>query len=140
MRARLWDRNTDYDTILTWWKGHNCSDDFVIPNHRLPPSGWVIEDDDGTPLCVTWLYYFAHISGALLGNIVSNPDVDAKTRAKSLDLLLLRVTTEADRNNTDVVMGITTREGVARKAVRHGFEKTTEHSVEFQRERGARNV
>jgi hypothetical protein len=137
MRVRLWDRNTDYATVLGWWKGHQCPDDYVIPTHRLPPSGWMVESDEGTPLCITWLYYFQHTAGALLGNLVSNPDVDPKTRAKALDLLFLRITTEADKNNAEVILGITTREGVARKAVKHGFKQSTQHSVEFQRERGA---
>jgi hypothetical protein len=96
----------------------------------------MVEADDGTPLCITWLYYFKHTSGALLGNIVSNPDSDPKVRGEALDLLLLRVTTESDRNGAEVILGITTREGVVRKAAKHGFTKATEHSVEFQRERG----
>jgi hypothetical protein len=96
----------------------------------------MVEDDDGTPLCITWLYYFQHTSGALLGNIVSNPAAAPKLRAASLDMLLLRVTTEADKNNAEVILGITSREGIARKALKHGFKKSTEHSVEFQRERG----
>jgi hypothetical protein len=137
MRVRLWNRAEDYDTILSWWEGHKCPADYVIPNHRLPPSGWIVESDDGTPLCVTWLYYFKHTAGALLGNLVSNPEVDPRTRNKALDLLFLRVTTEADKNRAEVILGVTTREGVARKAVRHGFEQSTSHSVEFQRERGA---
>jgi hypothetical protein len=96
----------------------------------------MVEDDDGTPMCITWLYYFKHTAGALMGNILSNPMVAPKERAKALDMLLLRVTTEADRNGAEVILGITTREGVVRKAAKHGFTKATEHSVEFQRERG----
>jgi hypothetical protein len=136
MRVRIWDRNTDYETLLKWWSGHDCPEDYVIPNHRLPPSGWMVEDDEGNPICITWLYYFAHTAAALMGNLISNPEADPKVRAKALDLLLLRVTTEADRNKTEVILGITTREGVVRKAAKHGFTKSTKHSVEFQRERG----
>jgi hypothetical protein len=136
MKVRLWNRSTDYETILAWWGGHD-KPDYILSSHLLPPSGWMVEDDDGTPLCITWLYYFQHTPGALLGNIVSNPEASSKLRAKALDLLLLRVTTEADKNNAEVVLGITTREGVARKAEKHGFKRTTKHSVEFQRDRGA---
>ena len=136
MKARLWNRSTDYATILSWWEGHDCSSDYVIPNHRLPPSGWMIEDEDGVPLCITWIYYFAHSPGALLGNIVSNPEADSQVRAQALDLLLLRITTEADKNNCEILFGMTTREGFLRKAKKHGFTQQSKHSVEFQRERG----
>jgi hypothetical protein len=136
MRVRLWDRNKDYEMIVEWWKGHQCSSDYIVPSRRLPPSGWIVEDDEGNPMCVTWLYYFKHTAGALLGSIISNPELEPKARAKALDMLFLRVTTEADRNNAEVILGVTTREGIARKAEKHGFIKTTEHSVEFQRERG----
>ena len=136
MRVRNWNRNTDYETIVGWWKAHDCTADYVVPSRRLPPSGWIVEDEDGTPICVTWLYYFSHASGALLGSIVSNPSVDAKLRAKALDLLFLRVTSDADRNHAEAIIGITTREGFVRKLKSHGFVQTTKHSVEFQRERG----
>ncbi|MHC4121200.1 MAG: hypothetical protein ACYSWO_27260 [Planctomycetota bacterium] len=140
MRARLWSRNTDYETLLNWWKGHGCGDDYVVPSYRLPPSGWVVEDDDGNPVCITWLYYFQHTAGALLGNVVSNPDADTNTRSAALDLLILRVTTEADRNNCDIIFGMTTREGYLRKLKKHGFTQQSKHSVEFQRERGVPDV
>lgn len=136
MKARLWNRNTDYEMLLKWWEGHQCTSDYVIPSHRLPPSGWVIEDDDGTPLCITWLYYMKHVSGAYLGSILSNPEIDPKINSKAIDLLFLQVIIEADKNNTEFVLGITTREGVVRKAAKYGFRQATKHSVEFQRERG----
>ena len=140
MKARVWDRNKDYETIVSWWEQRENASDFRIPSRRLPPSGWVIESDDGTPLCATWLYYFSHTAGALLGNLVSNPAADPKVRAKALDLLLLRVTTEADRNNCEIIFGMTTREGFLRKAKKHGFSQQSKHSVEFQRERGIAHV
>jgi hypothetical protein len=139
MRVRLWDRNKDYDMLLEWWKGHGCGSDFVVPTQRLPPSGWVVEDE-GVPLCITWLYYFQHTAGALMGNVVTNPDADANDRNASLDLLLLRVTTEADRNNCEIIFGMTTREGFLRKAAKFGFTRQSKHSVEFQRERGIPDV
>jgi hypothetical protein len=135
MKVRLWNRKTDYETILGWWGGH-AHPDYILPSHLLPPSGWIVVDDDDTPLCITWLYYFQHTPGALLGNIVSNPDAPAEDRAKAFDLLMLRVTTEADKNNAQTIIGITTRPGVVRKAKKFGFRQTTEFSVEFQRDRG----
>ena len=140
MKVRLWDRNTDYDTVLSWWKGHGCGKGFFVPSRRLPPSGWIVEDDDGVPLCISWLYYFRHAAGALMGNVVTNPEADSADRNRALDLLLLRITSEADRNNCEIIFGMTTREGFLRKAAKHGFTQQSKHSVEFQRERGVPDV
>ena len=136
MRARLWNRKQDYDMLLEWWRGHKCDPLTIVPNYRLPPSGWIVEDDDGNPVCITWLYYFEHVSGAMLGNVLTDPDADITIRYQALDLLFLRVTTEADRIGCDIIFGVTTREGIFRKAKRYGFVKLAKHSVEFQRELG----
>lgn len=136
MKIRLWNRKTDYDMVVAWWKGHHCPDDYIVPTERLPPSGWIVENDEGVPVCITWLYYMAHVPCAMLGSVVSNPKIGHKQRLEALDLLFLRIATEADKNNVHTIMGITTREGIARRAARTGFRKTTTHSVEFQREKG----
>jgi hypothetical protein len=135
MKVRLWDRKKDYATVEAWWTKYDKLD-YLVPNSRLPASGWVVEDEDGTPLCFGWLYIFAHVSGGLVGSIVSNPDTDKKTNCKALDLFFLKLVTETDRLNLDVVVGVTTREGIVRKAAKFGFSQTTKHSVEYQRERG----
>lgn len=137
MRVRIWDRKTDYATVLKWWEGHKVPADYVVPTDRLPPSGWVVTDDNGKLLCITWLYYFAHVKAALLGSVVSNPEIDKKVSLEALDLLFLKVATEADKNGAETVVGVTTREGLVRRAAKSGFVKTTKHSIEFQRERGA---
>jgi len=91
-------------------------------------------------MCITWLYFFKHTAGALLGNVISNPEADANDRNAALDLLILRTTTEADRNNCEIIFGMTTREGYLRKLKKHGFTQQSKHSVEFQRERGVPDV
>jgi len=52
MRARVWDRDKDYDTLKSWWQDWEFG---VVPKECLPPDGIVVEAQ-GRPVCAAGLY------------------------------------------------------------------------------------
>ena len=52
MQDRLWNRDTDYDTLVKWWTDWEFG---VVPKECLPPDGIIVEDE-GKPICAAGLY------------------------------------------------------------------------------------
>jgi len=52
MKARLWNRDNDYETLVKWWNDWEFG---IVPKDCLPKDGIIVEDDD-KPICFTGLY------------------------------------------------------------------------------------
>lgn len=73
-----------YDEICTWWLKHGWPQ---VPLDHLSDTGFVIEQDDGTPVCAGWLY-LTGTAFAIFEWAVVNPCAEKSARKKALDQLI----------------------------------------------------
>jgi len=80
MQDRLWDRDRDYDTLVTWWTQWEFG---VVPKECLPPDGIMVEID-GKPVCAGGLYIGEGTKFAFMEWIVTDKDANPRDTHKCL--------------------------------------------------------
>ena len=80
MQDRPWNRDTDYDTLVKWWKDWEFG---VVPKECLPPDGIVVEVN-GVPICAGGLYIGIGTQFAFMEWIVTDKNADSRTTHKCL--------------------------------------------------------
>lgn len=116
MRVRDFDRDSDYETAVSWWKARNY---LVSPLFMLPPNGLVICDGD-TPVAMGFLMRTdAGVAGPC--HLASNPVAAGKIRHQALDLLLNSLVERAKELGHRVICAETNLEPLVDRYKRLGF-------------------
>ena len=84
MQDRLWDRDQDYGTLVTWWEQWEFG---VVPKECLPPDGIMVEID-GKPVCAGGLYIGVGTKFAFMEWIVTDKDAKPRDTYKCLKLCI----------------------------------------------------
>lgn len=84
MQHRKWDREKDYDTLVSWWKAWEFG---VVPRECLPPDGIMVEED-GRPLCAGGLYIGLGTDFAFMEWIVTDKHAEAKKVHQALRICI----------------------------------------------------
>ena len=84
MHVRKWDRNTDYDTLVSWWQAWEFG---VVPKECLPPDGIVVEED-GKPLCAGGLYIGVGTEFAFMEWIVTDKNAESRKTHQALRICI----------------------------------------------------
>ena len=118
MRAIPYTYEDHYSILSRWWVEHNWS---PIPPGILP-KGFIIKDDDGDFLCAGFMYETVGTKLRSLEWVVSNPKVDKRLRAKSLDLLFESLLSLTEKG--DLIMAFAANTSLIKRYVDNGFMET----------------
>lgn len=119
---RAFHRESDYQTIEGWWKGHGWD---AVPLAMLPAMGMVAMNDD-TPAAAGWVYLDNSTGVGMLEWIVSNPANTMKVSAVALARLVDCLRNAAREIGYGVILGSCRQESLARLMEREGFQRTDE--------------
>ncbi len=119
MKARIFDKASEYLEVVEWWKKHGWA---PVPVEYLPAIGIVIEDDKHK-YCVGWLYLMG-APIAWMEWIVTNPNAPAIRRAKALSVLVDTVLNIAKDSGVKVVFSSVKHEGLEGLYKKKGFSVT----------------
>jgi len=84
MHVRKWDRNNDYDTLVSWWKAWEFG---IVPKECLPPDGIIVEQD-GKPLCAGGLYIGVGTEFAFMEWIVTDKNAESRKIHQALRMCI----------------------------------------------------
>ena len=107
MLVRAWNRDTDYDTLVKWWKDWEFG---VVPKECLPPVGVMVEEE-GKPICAGGLY------------------VGEGTQFKSLKLCIDKIMSIAKDKGLKLVYTATKHEALGKRYEKYHQMMLTESNV-----------
>ena len=84
MHVRKWDRNNDYDTLVSWWKAWEFG---IVPKECLPPDGIIVEQY-GKPLCAGGLYIGVGTEFAFMEWIVTDKNAESRKIHQALRICI----------------------------------------------------
>lgn len=115
MRARHF-KAEEHAMVSEWWKAHGFT---VIPLSRLPKLGWIVENENGIPMCAAWLYKDGGL--AQLEWIVGNPAARLMARRDAIECLVEQAEREAKLHGVQVIISSLKRNSLVRLFKRKGF-------------------
>lgn len=117
MRVLKFDHETHYPLAAEWWTRHKFG---VLPVEFLPKNGLVIEADDGTPVCLGFLY-LTDSAMAWIEYIVANPDAPITVRSDAVDLLIESLVNLSKTLGVGCLFTSTTLRGLTKRYEKQGF-------------------
>jgi hypothetical protein len=112
---------TDYEIIRNWWlvRGLNS---YVVPMDCLPPTGVVVVSG-GVLCCAAWIHVDKYSCSGLIGNVVTNPDIGARLRVKSIEICFDRLIVMAGVEGVKSLVAHFAENGLLTLLKRRGFSQ-----------------
>lgn len=109
----------DYPKLKSWWEKRS----FPPANIQfIPPTGIMVSSDE-EDICAGFLFK-SDANAAIIGNIVSNPEIDRELRSEALDTLISTLTGLAKHEGYRMVCCSTNLPHVMKRFETLGFSKT----------------
>tara|TARA_Y100000022_G_scaffold197476_1_gene206085 strand:- start:578 stop:1042 length:465 start_codon:yes stop_codon:yes gene_type:complete len=125
MQDRLWDRDKDYDTLVSWWNDWEFG---VVPKECLPPDGIIVEDH-GRPICAAGLYIGVGTQFAFMEWVVTDKKADQRTVHKCLKLCIDSIMDLAKQKDIKLVYTATKEQALHRRYTKYHNMLLTESNV-----------
>ena len=125
MQDRTWNRDTDYVTLVEWWKQWEFG---VVPKECLPPDGIVVEDN-GTPICAGGLYIGEGTQFAFMEWIVTDKNADARRTHTALKMCIDRIMDLAKSKGIKLVYTATKEQALHKRDTKYHDMVLTETNV-----------
>ena len=125
MQDRSWNRDTDYVTLVEWWKQWEFG---VVPKECLPPDGIVVEDN-GTPICAGGLYIGEGTQFAFMEWIVTDKNVDARRTHTALKMCIDSIINLAKSKGIKLVYTATKEQALHKRYTKYHDMVLTETNV-----------
>jgi hypothetical protein len=125
MQDRTWNRDTDYVTLVEWWKQWEFG---VVPKECLPPDGIVVEDN-GTPICAGGLYIGEGTQFAFMEWIVTDKNVDARRTHTALKMCIDSIINLAKSKGIKLVYTATKEQALHKRYTKYHDMVLTETNV-----------
>ena len=125
MQGRLWDRDKDYDTLVSWWNDWEFG---VVPKECLPPDGIIVEDH-GRPICAAGLYIGVGTQFAFMEWVVTDKKADQRTVHKCLKLCIDSIMDLAKQKDIKLVYTATKEQALHRRYTKYHNMLLTESNV-----------
>jgi len=118
----------DYPELKSWWEKRN----FPAANPQfMPPTGVIVRKGE-LNICAGFLFK-SDANAAIIGNLVSNPDVPKSLRSEALDMLIHVLSEIARAQGFGMVCCSTNLDRLMGRFEKHGFNKTDESVSHFGR-------
>ena len=125
MQDRPWDRDTDYNTLVKWWKDWEFG---VVPKECLPPDGIIVEDE-GTPICAAGLYIGIGTKFAFMEWVVVNKKAHPIQTHKALVLCIDKIMELAKSKDIKLVYTATKEQALHKRYEKYHKFVLTESNV-----------
>ena len=125
MQDRTWNRDTDYVTLVEWWKQWEFG---VVPKECLPPDGIVVEDN-GTPICAGGLYIGEGTQFAFMEWIVTDKNADARRTHTALKMCIDSIMDLAKSKGIKLVYTATKEQALHKRYTKYHDMVLTETNV-----------
>jgi hypothetical protein len=125
MQDRTWNRDTDYVTLVEWWKQWEFG---VVPKECLPPDGIVVEDN-GTPICAGGLYIGEGTQFAFMEWIVTDKNADARRTHTALKMCIDSIINLAKSKGIKLVYTATKEQALHKRYTKYHDMVLTETNV-----------
>src|SRR5690606_25521471 len=99
---------SDYPTLISWWKDWEWQ---PISQPFLPPLGYIVQDEYGTPLVAGFLYHTSS-KFMVMEWIISNPSIDKMIRRAALKKLLEEAQVKAKDEGFGALITFTNNKGM----------------------------
>jgi len=132
---RLFDKETDYELLTSWWKGHGWD---AVPAAILPKLG-VVSKEDGEPVAAAFLYMDNSVGVCWMEWFVANPAASGKAVIRAHRLICAFLKEEALRMDYGVMLTSCKQDSLVRLYERNGFQKTDSgvtHLIKILRTKG----
>ena len=137
MKPRKWNLESDYSTLVRWWKQWEFG---IVPKECLPPDGIIVESDDGTPICGGGLYIgegtkFAFMEWVIIEDLAfnkqkeGNKGIDPRTAHKALNLCIDSIMKLAESKGMKLVYTATREKGLHKRYTKYHKMTLTESNV-----------
>ena len=125
MKARLWNIDKDYETLVKWWKQWEFGQ---VPKECLPPDGIMVEVD-GKPICAGGLYIGVGTKFAFMEWVIMEDFKSPRIVHKALNLCITRILDLAKSKGMRLVYTATTQKGLHKRYVKYHRMTLTESNV-----------
>ena len=125
MQHRSWNRDTDYDTLVKWWKDWEFG---VVPKECLPPDGIIVEDE-GKPICAAGLYIGIGTQFAFMEWVVANKKAHTIQTHKALVLCIDKIMELAKSRDIKLVYTATKEQALHKRYTKYHNMVLTESNV-----------
>ncbi len=132
MKARHY-KTDDYPIFKAWCAGHHES---APAPGILPPCGVVIEDEEGAPLAIGFLYMAVGVGCAWLAWATTNPKLSPWNSLASLDYLECACEKVCSESDYGVLFTMTDREGLGAFLRKRGFVANHKGATQYFKEVG----
>lgn len=113
--VRVWNREQDYDTLVSWWKAHKWE---ALPAIDIPDTGYIANE-----CAFGCLYIDIHLRFAMLEWVVTDPKTNGKELVASLHELMDKLLATAKEVGVKRVYSVLKHKGLIRLYQKHGFVK-----------------
>lgn len=127
MECMLFNYNTDYEVVSSWWKKRNCP---IIPKDFLGNYGFIINENN-KKLCAIWLYPIMTTKWCMVRFPISNPDITKEEHEKSLDLLFSSVHNISKDMGYKHIFCSTNHDGFIKRLNKYGYNQEATDCVHF---------
>ena len=125
MQSRPWNRETDYDSLVQWWKDWEFG---VVPKECLPPDGIIVELD-GKPVCAGGLYIGEGTQFAFMEWIVTDKSAEARNVHNCLKMCIDSIMELAKKRSIKLVYTATKEQALHKRYTKYHDMVLTESNV-----------
>ena len=113
--VRVWDRDTDYETLKAWWDGHGWT---PLSAEDIPDTGYIANE-----CAFGCLYIDIHMRFAMLEWVVTDPSRPPRACLMALNEVLDKLLGTAKEVGVKRVYSVLKHEGLVKLYEKHGFVK-----------------
>lgn len=128
MIIKPFDKNTDYDTIVNWWKDHNWT---PVPIDALPLIGYIVGNGN-IQYCAGFLYQ-TDSSFSIMEFIISNKHIDRDIKNIALDLLIDTLVKSSENLGYKYIHTSVQHPKLMKRYEQHGFIATDSNMTNYLR-------
>ena len=124
---KMFNRETDYPVVKTWWEGHGWD---AVPLAALPKLGVMAILND-KPIASGWLYMDNSVGVSILEWMVANPDANPKSVYRSIKAIIEFLKAQAKEMHYAIMLTTCKQESLAKVYEKNGFLRTDSEMIHF---------